>query len=79
MTMDDIATLEAMDCIMLTPVQAAPYLGVNPHQIRWQAEREPEKLGFPVVRIGRRTKIPRVPFISFLRGDYGSTRRLPED
>lgn len=68
-TLEDLKALEAMDCIFLTPAQAAPYIGANPGTLRWQAQNEPHALGFPVIQAKRRTKIPRVPFIRFLRGE----------
>lgn len=54
---------------MLTPTDVAPVLGTDPQSIRLQARQEPEKLGFPVVVVGNRTKIPREPFLRFVAGE----------
>lgn len=50
----------------LTPAQVAPVLGCDPQDIRVQARTAPEKLGFPVIIIKSRTKIPRVPFLRYM-------------
>lgn len=52
----------------LTPSDVAPVLGCDPHYIRVAARQCPERLGFPVVLIGNRTKIPRIAFIKFMEG-----------
>lgn len=51
---------------MLTPADIAPVLGCDPQNIRLQARDFPERLGFPVVRVGSRTKIPRLQFLRFM-------------
>jgi hypothetical protein len=53
----------------LTCAQVATVLGACPDTIRGQAHDCPEKLGFPVSIIGRRVKIPRLPFIKFMKGE----------
>jgi len=50
----------------MTPVEAAEYLGCNPQYLRIQAREHPERLGFPVVCIGQRVRIPRAPFMKFI-------------
>lgn len=66
MTLDE---LKAMDKPIITPKIAAQFLGCNPYSISIAARDCPERLGFPVSRIGARTKIPRLAFIRFLEGD----------
>lgn len=53
---------------VLTPADVAPVLGCDPHYIRVAARQCPERLGFPVVLIGNRTKIPRIAFIKYMEG-----------
>lgn len=65
---------EALDKDMLISDDVAPYLEVDPANLRWQAQHEPEKLGFPVV-VRSRVKIPKDSFVYFCR--YG--RRPLED
>ncbi len=67
--MKTIQEIIALDQEFLTPVQAAGVLGTSAQSIRVAARQRPELLGFPVVVIGTRTKIPRVPFLRFLGVD----------
>lgn len=41
-------------------------LGADPHSIRCMAHQRPELLGFSVVIVGRRVKIPKIPFLRFM-------------
>ena len=52
----------------LTPAEIAEVLQCDPQIIRWQARNAPIRLGFPVVVVKSRTKIPRIPFIKFMEG-----------
>ena len=40
-----LTELEGLDTLMITPVQAAQVLGMDPSSIRWQARNEPGLLG----------------------------------
>lgn len=60
--------IEALDKEMLTPADIAPILGSDPQTIRWQAQNKPGKLGFPIILIGNRVKIPKAAFINFCLG-----------
>lgn len=51
---------------MLIPADIAPVLGCDPHAIRVAAKTKPELLQFPVIVIGSRVKIPRLPFIEYM-------------
>lgn len=67
----EYATLEDIEKIggeILIPRQVANILGCAPYAINCQAESDPEKLGFPVIKIGNRVKIPKKPFLEFFRG-----------
>lgn len=50
---------------MTTPEVAAALIGCRSQMIRIQAEIAPQKLGFPVVRVGNRTKIPKKALLAF--------------
>ena len=63
MTLEEVKTSNAM---FLTPAQIAPILGCDPSIIRLQAHVRPELLGFPVVVMKSRTKIPRKRFLEWL-------------
>lgn len=60
MTLDEIRN-STKD--VLTPADIADVLNADPQDIRIQARTAPERLGFPVIIIKSRTKIPRVPFL----------------
>ena len=63
MTLDEI---QASDKPFLTPADVAGVLAADAQSIRLQAREFPEALGFPVICVGNRTKIPRKPFLRFL-------------
>lgn len=65
MTLEELKRSEK---IIITPAEAAPVLGCDPHWIRITARERPQALGFPVICMGSRVKIPRLPFIKFLEG-----------
>lgn len=50
----------------LTCEQVAPVLGADRANIHDQAVTDPAALGFPVVVIKSRVKIPKIPFIRFM-------------
>ena len=58
-----INRISGMTCPFITPAQAVPVIGCSPQAIRIMAREKPAALGFPVVVIGTRTRIPRVPFL----------------
>lgn len=60
--------LEACPKAVVTAADIADILGASPNTIRSQAQECPEKLGFPVIVMGSRVKIPRIPFIMFMNG-----------
>lgn len=53
----------------LTPKDVAKVLGCDAQAIRIQANRCPERLGFPVSIIGTRVKIPKAGFLRFMKGE----------
>lgn len=63
-----LAQIAEMDCVMLTPKQVAAYTGGAPYAISLMAATPEGRdgLGYPVVRVGTRTKIPRIPFLKFM-------------
>ena len=69
LTTQQLADIEKLDCACLVPSQIAPIIGADPNWIRWQAHHEKEALGFPVIVIRSRVKVPRIPFIKFMRGE----------
>lgn len=62
--------IKEMSCVTITPAQAAAVLRCTPQYIRVAAREDPKKLGFPVLVLGNRVKIYRIPFIRALEGEY---------
>ena len=60
--------LEALPVSVLTCAQIAPILQANAYTIHETAIQRPDLLGFPVVVMGRRVKIPKAAFIRYMRG-----------
>lgn len=65
MTLDEI---RASDKTVLTPAEVAPVLGCDAQDLRIQAKVAPERLGFNVIVVGTRIKIPRIAFIKYMTG-----------
>lgn len=61
--------LEQLPGEVLTPEQVATVLEMNPHTIRVHAGQDPDVFGFPVMVIGTRVKIPKQPFLLYMRGE----------
>lgn len=64
-----ICELEKMTRETISCEAAADVIGCNPQLLRIQARECPKALGFPVIVVGKRVKIPRLAFIAFMRGD----------
>ena len=64
----DLQRLAESDQLYLTMEQAASLLGSDRNDISVMAASQEgrEALGFRVIRIGNRTKIPRIPFLRYL-------------
>lgn len=63
-----LEALRAMNQETISPAIAARVLGCDPQWIRITARTDRAALGFPVVVLGHRVKIPRVAFIKFMEG-----------
>ena len=61
-----LAEISALDEDLLTCLQVSGILGADPYRIHQQAMAKPERLGFPVVCVGNRVKIPRRAFLRFM-------------
>lgn len=61
---------EIKDCPkeILVPTDVAGVLGCEPYSINLQAKKDPSVLGFPVIVLGSRVKIPKAAFIRFMEG-----------
>ena len=64
-----LTEIRASEKPILTCTEIAPVLDADPSSLRWTARYEPWKLGFPVIVVKTRVKIPRVPFPKFMDGE----------
>lgn len=63
-----IEEIKRSECTFLSAADIAPLLGCDPQSLREQVRRNPNALGFPVCRIGKRCRFPRDGFLQFLTG-----------
>ena len=68
--MKTLEEIEACGLNMLGPADVAEFIGCDPQSIRVQAKADASALGFPVIRIGSRTLIPRDGFVRFCRAQH---------
>ena len=61
--------IENLSDEVLTCVQVSKVLKSEVAALHKQAVTNPKTLGFPVIVVGTRVKIPRIPFIKFVRGE----------
>ena len=61
-----IGELQTNSKEVLTCREVAPILKVNQWTLHQAAVKSPETLGFPVIVIGSRVMIPRIPFLRFM-------------
>ena len=57
-----------MERDMLTPDIVSRVVGCSPMTLRLTARQFPERLGFPVIVMGSRVRVPREAFIKFMEG-----------
>jgi hypothetical protein len=63
MTLSEVAKLED---VMITPDIAAKVIGMDPSKLRLAVEEgRTDIIGFPVMKVGSRVKIPKGPFCRF--------------
>lgn len=63
----------------LTCADIAPAIGSDPHALRLEARKPNSRLGFPVMLIGTRVKIPTEGFLNWYVGKCAASRSgLPE-
>lgn len=61
--------MELSDRYFVNAKDIADIVECAAENIRSQAKADQSKLGFPVVVIGSRVKIPRIPFIKYIKGE----------
>ena len=66
MTLEEI---EALEKDILVPTDIAGYLGCTPYTINVATRDGRNPFPFPVIRMGTRVRIPKVPFLKAMRGE----------
>ena len=66
MTLDE---LEKLPKEMLVPSDIAPILGCTPYTINVVTKDGSNPFPFPIIRMGTRVRIPKMPFIKAMRGE----------
>lgn len=66
-----IPEMRKSEKVFLTADDVAELLESDAADIRNQAQADPKKLGFQLIIIGSRVKIPRIPFLRFIGAIYG--------
>ena len=66
---DELKRIAALDKEMLVPTDIAKYLGCSPYSINVATEDGRNPFPFPVIRMGRRVRIPKQPFLKAMRGE----------
>ena len=73
---EELDRIEALPKAMLVPTDICKYLGCSAYTINVVTEDGKNPFPFPVIRMGRRVKIPKIPFIKAMRGDYERMKKL---
>lgn len=61
-----INEIKQSDKDILTCADVSEVLKCDPYTLHVQAQQRPEMLGFPVICVGNRVKIPRKSFLQFM-------------
>ena len=66
---DELNRIEALDKDMLVPTDICKYLKCSAYSINIATRDGRNPFPFPVIRLGSRVKIPKVPFLKAMRGE----------
>ena len=65
---EELARIEALPKDMLVPTDICKYLCCSAYSINIATRDGKNPFPFPVIRMGTRVKIPKIPFIKAMRG-----------
>ena len=65
----ELDRIEALDKDMLVPTDVCKYLKCCAYSINVATDGGKNPFPFPVIRLGRRVLIPKIPFIKVMRGE----------
>ena len=69
MMSEELDRIEALDKEMLVPTDICKYLGCAAYTINVATRVGRNPFPFPVIRMGTRVRIPKMPFIKAMRGE----------
>jgi hypothetical protein len=72
---DELERIEKLDKEMLVPKDVAKYLGCCPYSINVATRDGRNPFPFPIIRMGTRVRIPKIPFIKAMRGELTEERK----
>lgn len=81
----ELERIASLEKDMLVPTDICRYLGCSSYSINIATENGKNPFPFPVIRIGRRVRIPKIPFIKAMRGElqeggnYGQHQQSNDD
>ena len=67
--MTELERIEALSKDILVPTDICKFLGCSAYAINVATENGNNPFPFPVIRMGRRVRIPKEPFIKAMRGE----------
>lgn len=65
----ELDRIAALDKEMLVPTDVAKYLGCCAYSINVATRDGKNPFPFPVIRMGSRVRIPKIPFLKAMRGE----------
>ena len=65
----ELERIAALDKDMLVPTDVCKYLGCCAYSINIATRDGKNPFPFPIIRLGSRVKIPKLPFLKVMRGE----------
>ena len=65
----ELARIEALDKSMLVPTDVCKYLNCSAYSINVATRDGKNPFPFPIIRMGSRVRIPKMPFVNAMRGE----------
>ena len=66
---DELKRIEDLDKEMLVPTDICKYLGCSAYTINVATRDGKNPFPFPIIRMGTRVRIPKIPFIKAMKGE----------
>lgn len=66
---DELDRIAALDKAMLVPTDVCKYLRCSAYTINVATMDGKNPFPFPIIRMGNRVRIPKIPFIKAMRGE----------